>query len=588
MWKFLRPYLGRLAVAVCLTTLSAPIGLLLPLLTGKVIDATLLAGGITHLRQIVFLFLGLCVFLSLLSFGSAYLINSTGARLLRDLRSSLFSHVIGLSQDFHDSRRTGELLSRITSDLNQVQTFFVGTIPAAIPALISLFCIVALLFYIQFRLALAAMIIIPPCLLISMAIGRMLRANSTEQQDALADSTAFAEEALNGIRTIQIAGREFLETKRYSEKLGDLLGLQLKGIRRSTLGSALISAIQLMANTLVLWYGGYLVIKNGLSPGQLVSFMLLIATLRTALVGLSTMYISYQTMVGASVRIFEVLKAKPLIEDLVHAAPASLSNGKIVFENVRFCYPLQKDRLVLRGVHLEIQPNEIVGLVGPSGAGKSTLFSLLLRFYDPSEGSISIGGKDLRSIRLKDVRQAIGIVPQDIFLFRGTIGDNIAYFKPEATAEEIHAAAVAAGADEFIKRLPRRYDEFVGERGIKLSTGQRQRIAIARAFVTNPAILLLDEATSSLDADSEERVRQALSKLMIGRTTLVIAHRLATARQANRILVIEHGGIIGSGTHDVLYETNKLYQRFWELQSLERDFNNGNANTPSPGVVING
>jgi len=564
----MRPYSGRLVTATVLTSISAPIGLLLPLLTGQVIDAALLAGGLAHLRHVVLLFLGLCGILAVLSYSSNYLLNSAGVHLLRDLRSSLFSHAIRLSQDFHDSLRTGELLSRIGSDLYVVQGFLTGTIPAAIPAVISFFCIVTMLFLIHFKLAMLSLLIIPSAALVSIVIGRVIRDLSTEQQDALANSTAFAEETINGIRTVRSAGREFRETNRYFDKLGTLLGLQLKNIRWGSSAGALISTIQLTSTVLVLWYGGYLIIRHELSPGQLVSFMLLSGTLGGIVGGFGGMYTNYQSMVGASVRIFEILETQSSIKDPVDAAPASISKGAITFHDVSFRYPLQKDRLALKGVHIEIQAHEMVGLVGPSGAGKSTLFSLLLRFYDPTEGTISIDGRDLRSIRLKDMRRAIGVVPQDIFLFSGTVADNISYFKPEATPEEVQAAAVAAGADEFIERLPKRYDEFVGERGVKLSTGQRQRIAIARAFIINPPILLLDEVTSSLDADSEEKERQALSKLMKGRTTLVIAHRLITARQANRILVMERGTVVGSGTHDVLYGSNELYRRYWTLQSL--------------------
>ena len=568
LWKFVRPYSKTLVIATVLTSISTPIGLLLPLLTGKVIDAALLPGGLAHLRQIILLFIGLCGVLAVLSYGSNYLINSIGVHLLRDLRSSLFSHTIRLSQDFHDSLRTGDLLSRIGSDLTVIQGFLTGTIPTGIPAVITFLCTTIIVFFINFKLAILSFLILLPATVISMVTGRMMRDLSTKQQDALANSTAFAEETINGIRTVQSAGREFLETNRYFDKLGTLLGFQLKNIRWGSTAAALVRAIQLTSTALVLWYGGYLIIRHELSPGQLVSFMLLCGTGMGAVVVFSTIYTNYQSTIGASVRIFEILETQSSIKDPVDAAPASISKGAVTFHNVSFRYPLQKDRLALKGVNIEIQAHEMVGLVGPSGAGKSTLFSLLLRFYDPTEGTISIDGRDLRSIRLKDMRRAIGIVPQDIFLFSGTVADNISYFKPEATPKEVQAAAVAAGADEFIERLPKRYDELVGERGVKLSTGQRQRIAIARAFIINPTILLLDEATSSLDADSEEKVRQALSKLMKGRTTLVIAHRLITARQANRILVMEHGTVVGSGTHDVLYDSNELYRRYWTLQSL--------------------
>ncbi len=568
LWKFVRPYSASLITAIVLTSISTTVGLLLPLLTGKVIDATLLAGGLAHLRQIILLFIGLCGILGVLSYCSSYLINSAGAHLLRDLRSSVFNHTIRLPQNFHEARRTGELLSRIGSDLTLVQVFLTETVPLGAPQLVSFFAIFIILFFIHSRLAMVALLIMPTAALVSMALGRMIRNLSTKQQDALADSAAFAEETINGIRTVQTAGREFLEGCRYQGKLGVLLGIQLKNICRASTFTALIRTMQLTSNVLVLWYGAILIVRHELSPGQLVSFMLLSQLMGGLVGGLGILYTSYQSVIGASVRIFEILETPSSIQDAEGVMPASISKGAVKFHNVSFCYPLQQDRLALREIDIKIEAHEMVALVGPSGAGKSTLFSLMLRFYDPTEGTISIDERELKSFKLKSLRRSIGIVPQDIFLFSGTVADNITYFKPEATAEEIRAAAVAAGADEFIERLPKRYDELVGEHGIKLSTGQRQRIAIARAFIINPAILLLDEATSSLDADSEEKVRQALAKLMKGRTTLVIAHRLITARQANRILVMEHGTVVGSGTHDVLYSSNELYRRYWTLQSL--------------------
>jgi subfamily B ATP-binding cassette protein MsbA len=579
LWEFARPYFGKLVAATILTGISSPIGLLLPLLTGQVIDAALLAGGFGHLRHVVLLFIGLCVVLALLSFSSSYLLNSAGVHLLRDLRLGLFGHTVRLSQDFHDSLRTGELLSRIGSDLYMIQVFLTGTLPSAIPAVISFFCIIIMLFFIHFKLTLVALLIMPPVALLSVLIGRIVRELSAAQQGALAESSAFAEETINGIRTVRSAGREFFEINRYFAKLEVLLSFQLKSIYRGSTFAALIAAIQLVSTALVLWYGGNLIIRHEMSPGKLVSFMLLAQVFRGLVGGFGGMYANYQSMVGASVRIFEILETQPSIKDPVDAVPACISQGAVAFNNVSFCYPMQKNRSALKRIHIQIQAHEMVGLVGPSGAGKSTLFALLLRFYDPTEGSISIDGMDLKSIRLKDLRKSIGIVPQDIFLFSGTVADNISYFKPEATLEEVQAAAIAAGADEFIERLPGQYNELVGQRGVKLSTGQRQRIAIARAFIINPPILLLDEVTSALDADSEEKVKQALSTLMKGRTTLVIAHRLTTARQANRILVMDDGGIIGSGTHDVLYGSNELYRRYWTLQSL-----NGKDEAPSNEV----
>jgi subfamily B ATP-binding cassette protein MsbA len=568
LFRVVRPYWYLLVSATMLMIIGVAIELLLPYLTGKIIDAALLENGLIHLKRIVFWFIAICVIMGVFRYFQEYLIGLSNAHILRDLRTKLFNHFIILTPDFYESRRVGELLSRLGSDFTAIQGFLTGSIPAGIRSMVLFFGTLLILLLINIHLTLLALVTIPTMTLATIMFGQWTRKLATRQQDALAEASAIAEETLNGIRTVQSANREAFESGRYCEKLNKLWDVQIKSTRLTSSLGAILLVAQHVASILVLWYGGYLIIKHMLTPGQLVSFMLYTAAMGGAIGTLGGMYVNYQNVLGASVRVFELLGIHPSVKETINAAPLAPIKGSITFQGVSFQYPTSKSQLTLENIHFEVQPGEMIGLVGPSGAGKSTLFSLMLRFYDPSAGIISIDGRDISSIRLNDLRQVISIVPQEIFLFSGTVAENISFYKPNATLKEILAAATAANADEFIGLLKNGYKELVGQRGIKLSAGQRQRIAIARAFIINPAILLLDEATSSLDPESEEKIKCALSNLTKRRTTFVIAHRLTTARQADRILVMDRGRIVGSGTHDALYQSNAIYRKYWILQSL--------------------
>ncbi|MBI5368918.1 MAG: ABC transporter ATP-binding protein [Planctomycetes bacterium] len=579
--ELVRPYRGRLAVATAVVLAGAAVGLVAPRVAGSVVDAAFLERNLSRLNQIVLGLVALFAVMGLLSFGQLYLIRSTGSRMLRDLRERLFSHLLGLTPDFFETRRVGELLSRIGADLVVVQEALTEQIPSGVEAAFSFVGTLVILLILHTKLTLVALAVVPPIVLAAVWYGSRLERYSREVQDALAATATVAEEALAGVRTVQSFGREVEEAQRYGARVGELLRLALRNARAVGGFVGILQFAAFSAFALVLWYGGRLILRGELSPGELTSFLLYTFAIAGSVGSLGGLYAGYRELLGASARVFELLDARPSVADRAEAQPLARPAGRVALRGVRFRYPsAAPDRWALDGVELETRPGEVVGLVGPSGAGKSTLFSLLLRFHDPAAGVVEFDGHDLRTLRLADVRRAVGIVPQEIFLFGGTIAENLRYGDPAATPEQLERAVAAAGAAGFIAALPSGMSEVVGERGVKLSAGQRQRLALARAFLKDPAILLLDEATSALDPESEELVRRALETLMTGRTTFVIAHRLATARRADRILVLDGGRVVEAGTHDALYASNGLYRRYWDLQSLSGA--GGHAAEPPP------
>ncbi len=563
-----RPYLARLLLATGVMLLGAGAGLIAPRIAGMVVDAALLEQSLERLNTIVLSLIGLFAVLGLLGYAELYLVRSTGARMLHDLRTRLFRHLVDLSPDFYESRRVGELLSRLGTDLAVLQGSLSEQIPNGIQAVFTFAGTLVLLLILHTKLTVVALAVVPPVVLLAVAYGSRVERLSTEVQDRLAETSSVAEEVLAGVRTVQAFDRQGHESLRYGERVAALLGLQLRNARVVGAFVGLMNFAGFSAFGLVLWYGGRLILRKELTPGELTSFLLYTFAIAGSVGTLGGLYAGFRELRGASARVFEMLNTVPTIRDAPDARPLGRPTGRVTFRGMDFRYPSAGDRLALQEIDFEVEAGEMVGLVGPSGAGKSTLFSLLLRFHDATRGAVEIDGVDVRALRLADLRRAIAVVPQEIFLFSGTVEENLRYGRLDATPEQIRKAAEQAGADGFIRALPRGYAEIVGERGVKLSAGQRQRIAIARAFLKDPAILLLDEATSSLDPESEEVVQMALSALLTGRTTLVIAHRLATARRANRILVLENGRIVGAGRHDRLHAENELYRRYWELQSL--------------------
>ncbi|MEM7201793.1 MAG: ABC transporter ATP-binding protein [Planctomycetota bacterium] len=565
-----RPYVRPIALVTVLLLLGSSIGLAVPWVAGRVVDLAIDGGAAARLDRVVLVLFGLFAALGLLGYAEHYLLRATGSRLLRDLRARLFSHLLDLPPAFFLDRPIGELLSRLGSDLTVMQSSLTTNIPAGIQALLRFLGTLVVLLVLQTKLTLVALGVIPPVVLVAMIYGQRLERLATREQDALAGASGKAEEALAGITTVQAFVREPRERQRYRDGLDALLSVQLRNANIGGAFSGLVTFAGFSAFALVLWYGGRLMLDGSLTPGELTSFLLYTSSIAVSVGTLAGLFAEYKELRGASARIFHLLDtqsevrppAEPVALDLPESTPAAVQ-----FAAVTYRYAGQEVDAV-QNVDVHVRPGETLGLVGPSGSGKSTLFNLLLRFADPTEGSVRLHGHDLRSLDLAALRQAIGVVPQEIFLLSGTIAENLRYGRPDASDDDVRAAAAAAGAAEFVERLPKGYDERIGQRGLRLSAGQRQRLAIARVLLKDPAVLLLDEATSSLDPDSEHHVQRALAELTRRRTTLVIAHRLVTARRADRIAVLEAGRVVGLGAHEELFASSALYRRYWELQSL--------------------
>ena len=557
-----------LALATLTLVFSALIGLAFPMVVRYLLDAAFIEKSRSALDRIA---IGLVLLFSvqaLLNYAQTYLLSAVGERVVAGLRQELFSRLLMMPPGFFAERRTGELTSRLTTDIGLLQGVLSHQIAEFSRQILALAGGIILLTLMQPRLTLTALGVVPLVVGSALFFGRRLRRMTTLVQDKVAEATASAEEAFSQIRTVQSFVQEPAERRRYAERIGEsvraaLARAQIRGVFFGVLTFSTFVGI-----VIVLWQGGLLVLEGQLTPGELVQFLLYTITIAAAIGALASFFSSYQEAVGAAHRVFEILETEVVIKDppdpLALPSPA---RGSVSFERVSFRYsPDTSAAWTLQDIDLSCSPGEVVALVGPSGAGKTTLVSLLPRFWDPDRGRILIDGIDIRSVRLAELRSTIAIVPQDPALFSGTIRENIAYARPGASLEDVEAAARAAHAHEFVERLPDRYETVVGERGIKLSGGQRQRVAIARAILKDPVILILDEATSSLDTESERLIEDALSRLLVGRTTLIIAHRLSTVRRADRLVVMERGRIVEEGSHSQLLELGGLYARLYQRQ----------------------
>ena len=564
-----RPYRALLLLAGFLMFFSVGIGLAFPLIVRDLLDAAFLEQDSGLLNRIAVGLLSLFAVLALVNFLQSYLTASVSEKVVADLRRDIFGALVYQPPGFFAKRRVGELSSRLASDAGLIQGVLRFGVPEIIRQVTFLVGALVLVTITHPRLTLVTLTAIPFAALVGWFFGRRVRRLSTNIQDRLADAVARAEQVFTQIRTVQSFTRERYETEAY---MGAVNQARDEGLRRAIARASLTGAVTFAAFgaiVMVLWEGGRLVLAGALSPGTLVAFLLYAVTISGAITSLAGFWANLQEAAGAARRIFEILDHPVAIESPAHPRPLpSRVRGVVRYEGVTFRYEPNLPR-VLEGIDLTLEEGATVALVGSSGSGKSTLASLIPRFFDVEEGSVTFDGIDVRELALDDLRTRIGIVPQEPMLFAGTVRENIVYGNLEATRAEIEEVSRAAHAADFIETFPDGYDQVVGERGVTLSAGQRQRIAIARVMLERPKLLILDEASSSLDSESEALVQDALERLMEGRTTLVIAHRLSTVIRSDRILVLDQGRIVNEGSHRDLLERSEVYDRLYRRQTHE-------------------
>ncbi len=568
LYRYLKPYKWEYALGMVFLLLSSSASLAFPKLLGQLVESGNQGNLAEELNRIALLLIGLLIGQSVFSYFRIVLFVRVTENTLSDLRQHAFSHLIRLPMKFYMQRRVGELNSRISADVTLLQDALTSTMAEFIRQLIIIAGGIALMLITSMKLTLFMLLILPVIMILVGIFGRYIRSLSKKAQSQVAESNTVVEETLQGIQAVKVFTNEFFEMKRYSRKTREIAETGISnGRMRGAFSSFVILGI-FGTMVAVIWKGASLLGQGEIATGELFSFVIYTVFIGGTIGGLADVFARVQKFIGATEDLLDIFNEEPeVIDETITMSPAWLLHGAIRADNLSFSYPSRQETTVLDSVSFDIQPDKLVALVGPSGAGKSTLVSLLLRLYEPTSGQLLFDHTDSREIPLSVLRSQMAVVPQDIYLFGGSIRDNIAYGRTGATDAMIEDAARKANAWEFISRFPEGLDTIVGERGMQLSGGQRQRVAIARAVLKNPKILILDEATSSLDSESERLVQDALEKLMKGRTSIVIAHRLSTIRKADLILVLDQGRVVETGRHEELMNSeNGLYKSLSELQ----------------------
>lgn len=565
VFSFMLPYKGLFILGLFSLALSSLTLLAFPRLSGELLDvASGNAKYFTSINQVTLALLVILLLQSVFSFIRVYTFSVVSERGMADLRRSVYQKIIWLPMTFFDSRRVGELMSRVTADVGTLQDSFSFTLAELLRQVLTLIFGTVILFYLAPTLTAFMLLTFPVLVIAALIFGKYIRKLSKKTQDKLADANVVVEESLQSISIVKAFTNEFFEINRYTKALNEVVSVAIHSSRYRAFFISFVIFALFGGIVAVGWYGASLVQTKEITIGELFSFIFYTSFIGFSIAGLGDIYTQLQRSIGASERVLEILQQDDEAEKSVTPV---LLDGNIEFENVSFSYPTRIDFTVLNDLNFKIRSGEKIALIGQSGSGKSTIINLLMRFYTLQNGTIKVDGKNINDFNLTGFRANIGIVPQEVILFGGTIMENIQYGKPEATEEDIRMAARKANALEFIESFPEKFNTIVGERGVKLSGGQRQRIAIARAILKDPCILILDEATSSLDVHSELLVQQALEKLMEGRTTIVIAHRLSTIKKVDRIFVIKEGRLAETGSHTELTNLNNgIYSNLLKLQ----------------------